>query len=522
MRNASAHLLTRLARPSRCSRLPNAIRCSSSTTSSPSVSSAGQRQWSTPLAKTISEAISVTGPVSIAAYMRQCLTSPEGGYYTSRGERAAGTEVFGARGDFITSPEISQMFGELLGVWTVAEWMGQGRRKEGVQIIELGPGRGMMIADMLRTFRNFKSFASAIEAVYLVEASPVLREVQRKVLCGDAPMEEVEIGYKSTSVHLGVPVIWTEHIRLLPEEPDKTPFIFAHEFFDALPIHAFQSIEVPAPSPSASQTINTPTGPTTLHQPPSTPPTAQHQWRELVVSPNPPPAAPSSNPADNLEFRLSLAQAPNPSSLVLPETSPRYKALKSTPGSTIEICPEAQATAQHIAQRIGGAFTKTTTSTTTSSKQTTNPKSQPSGAALILDYGPSSTIPINSLRGIRKHELVSPFETPGQVDLSADVDFTALAEAAIDASPGVEVYGPAEQGLFLEALGIGERARQLLRKVEGEGKDVEERKKGIESGWKRLVEREGGGMGRLYKAMAIVPESGGKRRPVGFGGGVGM
>lgn len=216
------------------------------------------------------------------------------------------------------------------------------------------------------------------------------------------------------------------------------------------------------------------------------------------------------------EFRLSLAKASTPSSLVLPEMSSRYKALKSTPGSTIEISPESQACVQDIARRIGGGGGLVSAP---SPGVTDPPKNKvPSGAALILDYGTTSTIPINSLRGIRKHRLVSPLVAPGEVDISADVDFTALAEAAIDASPGVEVYGPMEQGPFLEALGISERAAQLLRRTEGEGD--EEKRKRIESGWKRLVERGGGGMGKLYKALAIVPESGGKRRPVGFGGSV--
>ncbi|EER40359.1 DUF185 domain-containing protein [Histoplasma capsulatum H143] len=471
--------------------------------SSTSAGSSVPRQWSTPLAKSIAEAINynfifyvflmreevvhftltgsenpqVTGPVSIATYIRQCLTSPDGGYYTSRGQEDEDTALFGAKGDFVTSPEISQIFGELLGVWTVTEWMGQGRKSGGVQIIEFGPGKGTLMGDMLR------SFASAIEAVYLVETSPVLREVQRKLLCGDTPMEEVEVGYKSTSVHLGVPVIWTEHIKLLPNESDKTPFIFAHEFFDALPILAFQSIQTPAPSQT---TINTPTGPTTLHQPPiSSPHTTE--WRELVVSPN--PETPEVKSGQEPEFRLSLAKASTPSSLVLPEMSSR---------------------------RIGGGGGLV--SATSPGVTDTLKNKVPSGAALILDYGTTSTIPINSLRGIRNHRLVSPLVAPGEVDISADVDFTALAEAAIDASPGVEVYGPMEQGPFLEALGISERAAQLLRRMEGEGD--EEKRKLIESGWKRLVERGGGGMGKLYKALAIVPESGGKRRPVGFGGSV--
>lgn len=79
--------------------------------------------------------------------MRQVLTSPDGGYYTTQGE---GGGVFGKHGDFVTSPEISQVFGELIGIWTVAEWMAQGRTKTGVQLMEVGPGKGTLMDDMLR------------------------------------------------------------------------------------------------------------------------------------------------------------------------------------------------------------------------------------------------------------------------------------------------------------------------------------------------------------------------------------
>jgi SAM-dependent MidA family methyltransferase len=103
--------------------------------------------------------------------------------------------------------------------------------------------------------------------------------------------------------------------------------------------------------------------------------------------------------------------------------------------------------------------------------------------------------------------------SPGEVDISADVDFTALAEAAIDASEGIEVYGPVEQGAWLTQMGIRERAQQLFAAVKDEAK-----KKEMELGWKRLIEGGPAGMGRIYKALAIVPESGGRRRPVGFGG----
>jgi NADH dehydrogenase [ubiquinone] 1 alpha subcomplex assembly factor 7 len=157
---------------------------------------------------------------------------------------------------------------------------------------------------------------------------------------------------------------------------------------------------------------------------------------------------------------------------------------------------------QEFAKRIGGSSDA--------------PKQNPSGAAIILDYGPSDTIPTNSLRGIRDHKRVSPLSSPGMVDLSADVDFTALAEAALTASDGIEVHGPVEQAIFLLGMGIKERAQMLIK---GSNMD-DEKKKRVESAWKRLIDRGGSGMGKVYKAMAIVPESNGKRRPVGFGGDV--
>lgn len=145
--------------------------------------------------------------------MRQVLTSPAGGYYTTRAES---NEVFGRKGDFVTSPEISQVFGELVGIWTIAEWMAQGRRSGGVQLIEVGPGKGTLMDDMLRAVRNFRAFTLSVEAIYLVEASPTLREVQRRLLCGDKGMEETDIGFQSVCKYFDVPVVWVEDIRLLP------------------------------------------------------------------------------------------------------------------------------------------------------------------------------------------------------------------------------------------------------------------------------------------------------------------
>ena len=227
----------------------------------------------------------------------------------------------------------------------------------------------------------------------------------------------------------------------------------------------------------------------------------------MVVSPTPDPdifvetpeSQKLSDPAP--EFQLTLSSSSTPYSLYLPEISPRYRALKSIPESLIEISPESHAYAQEFARRIGGTNEA--------------PKPSPSGAAIILDYGPADTIPINSLRGIRGHEMVSPLSSPGLVDLSADVDFMALAEAALGASPGVEVHGPVEQGAFLLGMGIRERAQMLAK-----GMTDLDKIKILEGAWKRLIDRGGSGMGKVYKAMAIVPETGGKRRPVGFGGDV--
>jgi len=150
-------------------------------------------------------------------------------------------------------------------------------------------------------------------------------------------------------------------------------------------------------------------------------------------------------------------------------------------------------------------------------------KPAPSGAALIIDYGPSDTIPINSLRGIRAHKLTSPFEAPGEVDLSVDVDFGAIVEVALGASEKVEVHGPVEQGDWLEGMGGRERLEALVGKAGvgmGDGMvEKEEVVKRLKEGWERLTGRGSDGMGRLYKVLAVVPERGGKR-PVGFGGDV--
>ncbi|AEO57429.1 hypothetical protein MYCTH_2303590 [Thermothelomyces thermophilus ATCC 42464] len=450
--------------------------------------------------------------------MRMCLTSDLGGYYT--GALEEGRDQFGLKGDFVTSPEISQVFGELCGIWYVAEWIAQGRQSKGVELIEVGPGRGTLMDDMLRTIQRFPAMASSIDAVYMVEASPELRVAQKNLLCGeDAPMTESKAGYHSVCKYNALPIVWTETIKSIPIAPEKMPFIMAHEFFDALPIHAFELVYVPAtqtatPSPTDTAAPSTKTSHPTL------------QWREMLVSPTPPGSTheslhtPASQSRDTPppDFQLTLAKAPTRHSLYLPELSPRYRALKTTvgAGALLEICPDASLYAADFAARIGGS--------------PQHPKPKPSGAALILDYGPGDgTVPTNSLRGIRRHRRVSPFAEPGLTDLSADVDFAALAESATRASEGVEVHGPVSQADFLEWMGIRARVDMLVRAIKeapgGGGAaaaaiDKDKRVEDVRKAQARLVDRGPGGMGKVYKALAIVPENEGRRRPVGFGGDV--
>lgn len=371
----------------------------------------------------------------------------------------------------------------------------------------------------------------------MIEASETLRHTQHKLLCGDHSMNKTDMGWESISRHSpDLKIVWTEDIRFVPREANKTPFIIAHEFFDALPIHIFQAIK---PPPGEEQnTIQTPTGPIPAQKKQQ----QGSQWRELLVSPKPPHRLKEGEP----EFELSLSKSATPHSMYLPETSQRYTALKDTDGATIEISPDSLAYAREFAVRLGGSNPEEVAAASkpqaavpgrkvpSGSRETPLEKPEPSGAALIIDYGPAATIPTNSLRGIKAHERVSPFTSAGATDVSADVDFMALAETAINSSPGVEVHGPLDQGRFLTAMGIEERAAQLVKKAvdkERSGstgddkKELSELVKRIDSGWKRLVDQSPQGMGRLYQVMAIVPfkpvaEGQSRRRPVGFGGDV--
>ena len=165
----------------------------------------------TPLAEKLVAQIRANGPITVADFMAACLADPQHGYYM-RGE------PFGRAGDFITAPEISQIFGELIGLWAIAVWEMLGSPDPFV-LAELGPGRGTLMADMLRTGGVKPAFLRAA-SVHLVEMSPRLREVQKAAL---APT--------------GQAVHWHARIDDIPHAP--TVFI-ANEFFDAMPVRQFQ------------------------------------------------------------------------------------------------------------------------------------------------------------------------------------------------------------------------------------------------------------------------------------------
>ena len=159
------------------------------------------------------EKIGAEGPISLADYMSLALTHPDHGYYTTQ-------DPFGARGDFITAPEISQIFGEMVGVWCVELWRQMNRRP--VSLVELGPGRGTLMADLLRATRGVSGFHEAL-TIHMVETSAALAHVQYLALRSLHPRIE-----------------WLDDVGQLPDSPT---ILIANEFFDALPIRQFQVTE---------------------------------------------------------------------------------------------------------------------------------------------------------------------------------------------------------------------------------------------------------------------------------------
>jgi len=321
-----------------------------------------------PLERELRERIARDGPIKVADYMAACNAH----YYATR-------DPLGVAGDFTTAPEISQMFGELVGAWLADLWERAGR-PEGAAYVELGPGRGTLGADALRVMRK----AGLEPEAHLVEMSPVLRRAQAVRLPG---------------------ATWHDDVKTLP---DTGPLlIVANEFFDALPVRQFDA-----------------------------------GGRELTVT------------AAELGF-LRWGDA------------------------TREDCPAGRAIVAALAARLA----------------------RQGGALLIIDYGYDRPGRADTLQAMSRHAFTSAWTAPGEADLTAHVDFAALAGAAGEA----RISGPLGQGAWLQALGIEQRAAALIRAQPARAAE-------IEAARSRLVSPDR--MGELFKAMAISAT--GWPEPAGF------
>ena len=350
----------------------------------------------TPLQAELRRMIEAEGPMPVARYMALCLSHPQYGYYRTR-------DPLGAAGDFTTAPEISQMFGELLGLWAAAVWQLMGS-PPGLSLVELGPGRGTLMADALRAATLVPAFRDAA-AVHFVETSPVLRERQRWTLASAASQPT-----------------WHDDIDTLPRSPI---IAIANEFFDALPIH---------------QAVKTAAG-----------------WRERLVG---------------LDARGALAFGLSPTPLPGFQQRLPHRLHDAPDGAIYEWRPPHQF--EEIFGRVAGI----------------------GGAALIVDYGHVQSGFGDTLQAVRRHGFCDPLNAPGEADLTAHVDFEALADTAH--RMGARVHGPATQGDFLRRLGIETRAARLKAAA------TPAQAEAIDGALQRLTGDGASQMGALFKVMAVA------------------
>jgi NADH dehydrogenase [ubiquinone] 1 alpha subcomplex assembly factor 7 len=346
------------------------------------------------LAQRLARAIRFEGPLPLPVLMTLALHDPKCGFYATG-------EAIGAEGAFVTAPEISQVFGELLGLWLLQTWRDQGRPRKAT-VVELGPGRGLLLCDALRTWRREREFLDSVEIV-LVEASPALESVQRARLEG-SPMA----------------VRWVR--QWSDVAPDGPLFLLANEFLDALPIRQFVKTD--------------------------------HGWCERMVT---------VDAAGGLAFALS----PHPTPVSIPHDD-----ASAGPGAVYEISSAVLSLIGDVAHAIAAR----------------------GGAALFVDYGHAGDAFGDTLQAMNRHRSVGVLEQLGEADLSAHVDFGAVAKSARAA--GVSAYGPRAQGAFLEDLGITQRAARL--ELDNCENSVE-----IRESIRRLLDPEQ--MGTLFKALALVP-----------------
>ena len=344
----------------------------------------------TPLARIIADRIRAAGPITLADYMADCLMHPTHGYYATR-------DPFGAAGDFTTAPEISQMFGELLGLCLAQAWLDQGS-PDPVLLAELGPGRGTLMADALRATAAVPGFHAAL-SVHLVEASPYLRLVQAATLAGITPH-------------------WHDSAATLPE---TALLLVANEFFDALPIRQFRR--------------------------------KADGWCEHLVG------------VQGNKLTLGLSAVVKPLAL-------DQRLADTAAGEVVELCPALPATIAELAGRIA----------------------RHGGAALVVDYGGWRSRG-DTFQALRGHATADPFAEPGLADLTAHVDFAAIAAAAAPATCSAMTT----QGALLARLGIAERARKLAEGLQGAALASHV------AAFHRLTGPTE--MGNLFKAVALYPRT---------------
>jgi NADH dehydrogenase [ubiquinone] 1 alpha subcomplex assembly factor 7 len=357
------------------------------------------------LATKIARCIESQGPISVAQYMNLCQFDPENGSYTVR-------QTIGR--DFVTSPEISQTFGEMLGLWVAQTWHDQGRPAN-PRLVEMGPGRGTLMADALRAIAAATPEFLAVADIVLVEASPALMTMQRDKL----KLSNVEASW---------------HECFDDAFADRPLYLIANEFFDCLPVHQYVK--------------------------------TQRGWCERMVGLK----------DGALSFALSPDPVPNSETLLPPTRG------TGAEGAVYELAPAALALAEEIARVIA--------------KQ--------GGGAVFMDYGYDMAGFGDTLQAVANGKSVGTLNDPGSSDLSAHVDFLALARAA--AAGGAAVYGPTSQCNFLADLGIGERGERLIK---SNPKDAREIAIAID----RLVNP--AEMGALFKALVLVAQ--GAPKPPGFG-----
>jgi len=322
--------------------------------------SADTQRRPTPLAAQIAQRIRSEGPLTVAEYMRVCLQDPTHGYYRTQ-------QAVGRQGDFITAPEISQVFGELVGLWCAVVWQQMGAPSK-LNLLELGPGRGTLMHDALRAARAVPGFRDAILA-HLVESNATLVEQQRATLKDET-----------------VPIHWHDDLEACRD--DAPAIVVANEFVDTIPIDQWVF--------------------------------RGENWHKRCVG---------------LDGAQQLAFVDGDAEPGLHLTS--GLAARPREGDIFEARSPALAAFASCLASLG-----------------------PPSAALLTDYGHSAPGFGDTLQGARAHRYEDPLCSPGKADLTAQIDFTALAYAM--RSGDLCVDGPVNQAEFLGSLGIAERASHLM------------------------------------------------------------